>query len=252
MVPKLRIILYLALVPAVITLSYCDGETVTLNNSTVEMSAGGKVFSVPTQHLAFLQPSARISPLSGATGGKELLVHFSAAWLSAHIDGYQPILNMGFEGGAVRVAAGLQAKRDHSRLHPPTVDLWYKRGAYKKRIIMQQREHNTGFHIIQPIPYKSRPFNEGEQWHLAEKLPDESKPYPDEPRWRPYLCSRTKGLIAEAKVFTRCNFTLQAANDIFFDISLSSENLQVREAVFSVIAEEINSWIIDKDSNNGG
>jgi len=233
-----------------ITLAACGNKSGRSNVATVEMSAGGKAFAVPTQHLTFLQPSARVSPMSGPTGGRELSVHFSAAWLSAHIDGYQPILNKGFEGGVVRVAVGSQIKKDHARLHPPTVDLWFKRGTYENRIIMDKRESNTGFYVIQPIPYQSRPEYEGEQWHLAETLPDESKPYPENPRWRPYLCSRTKGLIEEAEVFTRCYFSAKAADDIFFDINLSSENLQIREAVFSTLANEINSWIIDKGANH--
>lgn len=252
MVPKLRIILYLALVPAVITLSYCDGETVTLNNSTVEMSAGGKVFSVPTQHLAFLQPSARISPLSGATGGKELLVYFSAAWLSAHIDGYQPVLNNGFEGETIYIVVGEQAKKDRERLHPVSVDLWYKRGTYENRVVLSEKEPNTGFFIIQPIAYKSLPDYDREQWFLSETVPDESQPYPDSPQWRPYICHRTNGIIEGAKVATKCGISKKIAEDIFIQVHFHSENLQVRETVFSVIAEEINSWIIDKDSNNGG
>lgn len=251
MVSKLRIKIFLIFVVlSSITLAACGNKSGRSNVATVEMSAGGKAFAVPTQHLTFLQPSARVSPMSGPTGGRELSVHFSAAWLSAHIDGYQPILNKGFEGGVVRVAVGSQIKKDHARLHPPTVDLWFKRGTYENRIIMDKRESNTGFYVIQPIPYQSRPEYEGEQWHLAETLPDESKPYPENPRWRPYLCSRTKGLIEEAEVFTRCYFSAKAADDIFFDINLSSENLQIREAVFSTLANEINSWIIDKGANH--
>ncbi len=209
----------------------------------MEVHAGGKIFAVPIEHLDS-SPQNYLSPL---TGSKEFLVRFSAAWLSAHIDGYQPILNKGFEGDVVRIVVGEQVKIDKARLHPPTVDLWYKRGTFDNRIIMNNIEPNTGFYIIQPIPYNSRPGYEGEQWHLAKTLPDESKPYPENPQWKPYLCNRTRGFIEEAKVFTKCRLSTYAGNSIFFDVDVSGENLQIHESILSVLANEITSWNIKKD-----
>lgn len=250
MVSKLRRIICILTLTVSCSFVACDNKAGRTKVDTVEIISGGKTFAVPLENLDSSSAIGEGKSYSGTTGGTEYLARFSAAWLSAHIDGYQPILNKGFEGETVYIVVGEQAKKDHARLHPPTIDLWFKRGTYENRITMSEREPNTGFYVIQPIPYQSRPEYEGEQWHLTETLPDESKPYPENPRWRPYLCSRTKGLIEDAKVFTRCYFSKKSADDIFFYISLSSENLKVREAVFSVLAMEINSWIIDKGANH--
>ena len=250
MVPKLRRIICILTLAVSFGFVACDSKAKRPKIEAVEMGVGGKTFAVPIEHLDSLSPSGRASPFSGTTGGTEFLARFSAAWLSAHIDGYQPVLNNGFYGDTVYIVVGKQAKKDHARLHPVSMDLWYKRGTYENRVILDIKEPNTGFYIIQPIPYQSRPYYDREQWFLAETLPDESKPYPENPRWRPYICSRTNGILQNSKVLTKCSIHGKSADDIFFYISLASENLQVREAVFSVLASEINSWIIDEDANN--
>lgn len=227
-----------------------DDEAGHLGSLGAEIAVGGKTFSVPIENLASLQPSSQASPFP-PIGKSEFLAHFSAAWLSAHVDGYQPVLNHGFESHMASISVGEQVAKDHARLHPVSVDLWYKRGAYANRVVMDKKEPNTGFYIIQPIPYSSEPDHDREQWFLSETLPDESKSYPENPHWRPYICRRTNGIIIEnAKVLTKCNINGKSADDIFFYTYLSSENLRVRETVLSTIAEEIRSWIIDEESNN--
>lgn len=217
---------------------------------SVEMTMGGKTFSVPTEHLASLMPAAQLTPFETA-GTNTFLAHFSAAWLSAHVDGYQPILNKGFQGDAIFLAIGEKIKKDYSRLHPVAMNLWYKREPYENRVIMAEKEFNTGFYVIQPIPYQSRADYEGEQWFLTETLPDKTKPYPTEPRWQPIICSRKTGLIEGARVNTKCIVRGKIAEDIFLDIDLSSENLYVRDLVISALAKEIKSWIVEKDANDG-
>lgn len=236
---------------------YFEQEVIALGNEVerldsliAKIAVGGKTFSVPIENLASLQPSSQASPFP-PIGKSEFLAHFSAAWLSAHVDGYQPVLNHGFESHMASISVGEQVAKDHARLHPVSVDLWYKRGAYANRVVMDKKEPNTGFYIIQPIPYSSEPDHDREQWFLSETLPDESKSYPENPHWRPYICRRTNGIIIEnAKVLTKCNINGKSADDIFFYTYLSSENLRVRETVLSTIAEEIRSWIIDEESNN--
>ena len=218
---------------------------------SVEISVGGKTFAVPVEHLASLIPSAQLTPFS-TIGTNTFIANFSAAWLSAHVDGYQPILNKGFQGDAIFLAVGEQIRKDYSRLHPVSVDLWHKRGAFENRVIMKEKEFNTRFYSIQPIPYQSRLDYEGEQWFLTATLPDETKAYPTNPHWRPLICSRKRGLIEGARVKTKCIVRGKIAEDIFLDIDLSSENLQIRDSIISVLAEEINSWIIEKGANDGG
>jgi hypothetical protein len=254
MVPKLRRIICALIAVASVGLSACgtkaDQSKIEAAQSTVTIAAEGKTFAVPIEHLASLQPSSQIIPF-GSTSKNGFLAHFSAAWLSAHVDGYQPVLNKGFQGLMANLSVGKQIKMDYARLHPVSMDLWYKRGTYENRVIMDKKEPNTGFYIIQPIPYQSRPYYDGEQWFLAETLPDESKPYPENPRWRPYICRRTNGIIQNSQVLTKCSINGTSADDIFFYIYLSSENLRVREPVLSILAREINSWVIDKEANNG-
>lgn len=214
----------------------------------VELTVGGKVFAVPIEHLASLLPAAQFTPFS-TVGTTSFLAYFSAAWLSAHVDGYQPILNKGFQGDTVYLAVGEQMKKDYARLPPVSMNLWYKREPYGNRVIMAEKEFNTGFYVIQPIPYQSRAGYEGEQWFLTETLPDETKPYPTGPRWQPMICSRKTGLIEGARVKTKCAIKAQIADDMFLQVDLSSENLQVRELLLSVLGKEIKSWVIEKDVN---
>ena len=253
MVPKLRRIVCALIAVASVGLSACgtkaDQSKIEAAQSTVTIATGGKTFAVPIEHLASLQPSSQIIPF-GSASKNGFLAHFSAAWLSAHVDGYQPVLNKGFQGLMANLSVGEQIKIDYARLHPVSMDLWYKRGTYENRVIMDKKEPNTGFYIIQPIPYESRPYYDGEQWFLAETLPDEFKPYPQNPRRRPYICRRTNGIIQNSKVLTKCSINGKSADDIFFYIYLSSENLRVRESVLSILAREINSWIIDKGANH--
>jgi len=253
MVPKLRRIICALIAVASVGLSACSTKTdqskIEAAQDTVKIAAEGKTFAVPIEHLASLQPGSQIIPF-GSVSKNGFLAHFSAAWLSAHVDGYQPVLNKGFEGLIANISVGEQIKRDYARLHPVSMDLWYKRGPYENRVVMDKKESNTGFYIIQPIPYQSRPDYDGEQWFLAETFPDESKPYPENPRWRPYICRRTNGIIENAKVLTKCSLNRKSAEDIFFYTYISSENLRVRESVLAALAHEINSWVIDKDANN--
>jgi len=86
-----------------------------------------------------------IYKLNALSDETEILLYFSAAWMSAHIDGYQPVLNNGFEGGAVLIHVGEQVKKDYARPHSVSIDLWYKRGVYENRVIMDQKEPYTGF-----------------------------------------------------------------------------------------------------------
>jgi hypothetical protein len=115
----------------------------------------------------------------------------------------------------------------------------------KTELLWIKKSLIQGFNIIQPIPYQSSPDYDGEQWFLSETLPDESKPYPQTPPWLPYTCYRSKGIIENAKVVTKCLIDAQIADDIFILVDFFSENLRVREEVFAVLAKEINSWIIE-------
>ena len=241
------------LVLSCVTLIGCDNNSDRFDVPTVEVPAGGKRFAVPYEHTMSSLPiglERLIYKLNALSDETEILFYFSAAWMSAHIDGYQPVLNNGFEGDAVLIYVGEQIKKDYARPHSVSIDLWYKRGTYENRVIMDQKEPNTGFYIIQPIPYQSRPDYDGEHWFLSETLPDESKPYPQTPPWLPYTCYRSKGIIENAKVVTKCLIDAQIADDIFILVDFFSENLRVREEVFAVLAKEINSWIIDKDARN--
>ena len=241
------------LVLSCVALIGCDNDSDRFDVPTVEIPVGGKRFAVPHEHTMSSLPiglERLIYKLNALSDETQILLYFSAAWMSAHIDGYQPVLNNGFEGDAVLIYVGEQIKKDYARPHSVSIDLWYKRGTYENRVIMDQKEPNTGFYIIQPIPYQSSPDYDGEQWFLSETLPDESKPYPQNPPWKPYICRRTKGIIENAKVVTTCGIDAQIADDIFIFVDFFSENLRVREEVFAVLAKEINSWIIDKDARN--
>ncbi len=226
-----------------------DKPKSSMAQEVVELIVGGKTFAVPVEHLASLQSNSQTFT-SEHKSENVFLAHFSAAWLSARVDGYQPIINNGFQGSIANISVGEQVIRDSARASPVFMDLWYKRGAYNNRVITDKKEPNTGLHIIQPIPYKPSSDHDHEQWFLAKILPNQKLPYPEKTQWRPYICRRTNGIIRGAKVYTKCSLNKKAADDIFFYIFLSSENLTVRESVLSVLASEINSWIIDRKATN--
>ncbi len=92
--------------------------------------------------------------LAGSRDAKDFSVQFRSGWLAAHVPGYRPILNGGYQGMLATVLALAEAPDPDWRPGGDSFlsDLWHGRGLFPDRVVTGQRELNTGLHIVEAMP----------------------------------------------------------------------------------------------------
>lgn len=198
-------------------------------------------FLVPHEHiigdpLPFAAPSESDTSPDG-----EFLARFSGAWLAAHVEGFQPILNAAFQSATAYI---LVTPKDES---PPDLvpaiarDVWFAGYGWEQREVTGERESNTGLYIIKQVPSPS----DRDVWSgvLAESLPVEGQPYPKDPPWTPIVCSHFPMLILPAsRSYTTCMVWGRVDSRISYSVNIAGENLRIRDAAMTAIGEEILRW----------
>lgn len=173
---------------------------------------------------------------------------FSAAWLSAHVDGFQPVLKDRLEGDIVLI----WPTRDGFGLRPTDADLWYGRDYKSGRVVLEQREPNTG---MQMIVYSDvnviDPFSD-EMFlflYLIDTPPRPNHDYPLDPPWRVQVCGRDvpghlDALGEELGKITSCAWLFHVIDGVTFNVQLSGENLSLHSEVGHAISREIMRWML--------
>lgn len=222
------------------------------HETSFEERADGKRFLVSYEHAL----GTNRNPLWDVVGffwGEDeepssFLVDFSAAWLSAHIDGFQPVLSNRLEGDIVLI----RPARDKSPLRPIDPDLWHGRDHQSNRIVLELREPNTGMqmivyshvNVIDPLSDERFIYP-----YLIDTPPRPSRDYPLDPPWRVQVCGRDspgylKASGEEMKSITSCAWRFHVIDDITFEVDLSGENLSLRSEVGHAISREVIRWML--------
>jgi len=243
-VPKLRrigVVLLLAALVGGWASRACSGSAADgpFHELRYEQWAGGLRFLVPAEHWPGEAPIFG-NLLVGGRDAKAFSVHFRSGWLAAHVPGFRPVLNGGYQGTLVTVSARSKApdpgwRPEVSRI---SVDLWHGRGHSPDRVVTGLREPNTGLHIVKAM-------HGHWLWYLTDRVPRPDEPIPTAPPWRVLICSHTRpALVPDAVAYTDCNqLRIQVTPEIFVsDIGIAGENLRVRSEVLNTIARHVLLW----------
>lgn len=204
----------------------------------------GERFLVPYEHFTSKGPNPPPSPMDAPIavndGDHSFRVSFTSAWLSAHIDGFQPVLSGTLESTVVHVFT----VRPESALRQTDVELWHSQSRSTPRTTSGLVEPNTGLQIAVPDPSSI-----GASMHLMDTPSRPGRDYPQDPPWRVHVCEQESVLMRDASGTgttspTRCGFRFHVVYDITFDASLSGENLSLRSEVGHAVSREIMRWML--------
>jgi len=205
--------------------------------------ASNQRFFIPREHVLGDASPFLAAPSGGDTkAAGEFLVRFSAAWLGAHVEGFQPILNHAFQPATVHVIVTLPGGAQSSLAPGVAEDAWYGRNGWEGGKAVGEREPITGLYVIKQIP---SPAGRRDFWSgvLAESLPIPDMPYPTDPPWIPMVCTHGHALITRAsRAYTSCAMKSRPSRNVFFTAQVRGENLRIRDAVLQAIGEEILRW----------
>ncbi|MEX0943859.1 MAG: hypothetical protein WD002_15100 [Pseudomonadales bacterium] len=176
-----------------------------------------------------------------------VIVFFSGAWLAAHIDWYQPVLNNALQGVSVLIYFGHNEEMRENKAKKARA-LWKGEHPFADRVVTNDTDANTGLYIIRMTPNEDAVW---QQWQLVPYLPDRSKPFPGN-FWDPLFCSRDHPppIIKDAKPYTTCTPRTEVNEDIAFEFSIRSENLRIKDNITSYLAAEIAQWIISRPGDD--
>lgn len=210
----------------------------------------GERFLVPYEHFTDKGPSPlpfpMDAPIEANDGDHSFRVSFTSAWLSAHVDGFQPVLSDALEATVVRVFT----VRPESAVRRTDVELWHGQSRSTPRITPQWTEPNTGLRIAaRPGEGVAHPSPIAGTMVLMDTPPRPGREYPQDPPWRTHACEHGNPLMPDASAIEKtspahCGFRFHVVYDVTFGVHLSGENLSLRSEVGHVISREIMHWML--------
>jgi len=200
----------------------------------VEVELRDRVFNIPNEFFGEEQVPAWLRNLPGLDHhGSELLLTVKAEYMAKNIPGYIPkngkyredvLLYFSVMSERGRIAAPVPNKEQQ--------DLWNARGLYKTRII---EKHDQYYRVYRDFEYPSL-------WEQLMVFPDSKKPLPDSvfDYWVG-VCYEAMAPIA-ATPFYKCKIQMLESGNLFFDFSVSEQNMHLLDEIKKLLLEHVESW----------
>lgn len=241
-----RVAILVAMVCGMLSTGCVEGSPNPLWEGFHQFEAGSQRFLVPVEHIPGDVPLPQIRARRSTyeevdSESATILVHFSHAWLAAHVRGFQPILNYSAQPTTVSLEVHTRGEA-LPRPYPAIArSVWNRDEYWPEYVVRPEREPNTGLLSIQPV--LPGLVGEPNRHVLTDTLPVEGEAFPEDPPWSPLVCSyRRRGLIERAGPTMRCWVFGHPREDIRFLLPISGENLRVRDEIVRVVGEEILRW----------